>query len=407
MVLERLREVAEFQFLNVATFASSDTLAQRLTAFGFGPLRIELQDHMVRADNKQSSCLLGNGALYKHLLSNGDSPEKAAEWLLSIADHLYDIRTILTSGIDPYLFLADRWRLTDLDGLFTRLRLLLVKHGTLTGSPRMLAVSKTHYYRYRLFRLFPQYQRAWIVASQPWIGASPEQVTDQLSSLGDRLEFVCRALDEGLIAALRTPNNDSDDELLYHLSVLVLLVSGAFDDLSWLATHFYGLPFTGQDVNIRHRDSRLIRALSSASPDLSGFLLSEDARTCIEGIYPLRDRVQHREFLHASAWERSRVRMTSLIAVPLLTLQRLSDCTSSPIVPFDQFGLDGSARYADPYWLLESIVKALVKVVNGMLPTFGWANRLSPNGEVSETLRRFEKGPGAYLDLGGEPILFD
>jgi hypothetical protein len=133
---------------------------------------------MVLGRNATQVCDLGPRSYFDHLVRKSLTPAEAVDALLLHSEHLFDMFVVRPRAI---------------------------AHGRLPPE-----ASPSLYHRYRLFRLFPEYQKAWIAANAADSSAGHRDVRDQLDSLGRRLEFICRALDEGLISALATPNNSSE-----------------------------------------------------------------------------------------------------------------------------------------------------------------------------------------------------
>lgn len=211
---------------------------------------------IVVGQNETRACLLGNRSLFDYCVSSGMSPSAAMEFVLLRAEHLYSMFVVAPDAIARGGLPQQRWRVCPPTEFLTRLRLLQVRFDDLRLTGQM-GITHSLYQRYRLFRVFPEYQKAWMIANRGSVGARPAEVATQLESLGRRLEFICRALDEGLISALATPSNSSEDDLLYHIAVLILLISGAYDDVAWLITHYYGFTLKRTSVSLKTASNQL------------------------------------------------------------------------------------------------------------------------------------------------------
>ncbi len=61
-----------------------------------------------------------------------------------------------------------------------------------------------------------------------------EKIMNQFYSLSQRLEFICRGTDKVSYFSLKYANNHTQNNALYHLGYLIMLITGAFDDLAWI-----------------------------------------------------------------------------------------------------------------------------------------------------------------------------
>jgi hypothetical protein len=121
-----------------------------------------------------------------------------------------------------------------------RFRLLMVNNGIFEVVPGF-SLNEGLYYLYRTRSLFPAGDLAWSTAVYGSKNGMLEKVFEQLNSLGHRISFLCRAEDRGCYFALKSPNNDTEANILYHLGYFVMLATGMFrrfglDDRTLLRT---------------------------------------------------------------------------------------------------------------------------------------------------------------------------
>ncbi len=81
------------------------------------------------------------------------------------------------------------------------------------------------------------------------------------------------------------------------LAYFVILATGLFDDLAWLANHTYALRLKKEHVDLRKKEFK--QALESKNQELKQYLDQSETANRIALFYPLRDQVQHRMFLQA------------------------------------------------------------------------------------------------------------
>ena len=150
-------------------------------------------------------------------------------------------------------------------------RLLLVSKGVFEATP-VHRVDETLYSIYRRWKVFPGSQAPWSIAVYCEDEKSfPDGLFEQLKSLCLRQELLCRSSDQCRVHAYGPLSNHHLTEGLYHFAYFVMLVTGLFDDLAWLAYKFHQIkPKDKKDVDLRWTNFR--RALDRVNPSLEHYL---------------------------------------------------------------------------------------------------------------------------------------
>ena len=150
------------------------------------------------------------------------------------------------------------------------------------------------YYVYRHKVLFQEYQNFWSSTIQN----KNETDIDTASALENRLLLFSMCIDNVSIEAYKIQNNTTAMHLLYHISYLLLLITGTFDSLAWIINNLYGLGFEvkkRQQIDLINKDFR--KAVKLKSPLLHNLLSEISFINKVEAIRELRDRIVHRNFI--------------------------------------------------------------------------------------------------------------
>jgi hypothetical protein len=109
--------------------------------------------------------------------------------------------------------------------------------------------------------------------------------------------------------SLRTVTNHASTEIMYHLSYFVILVTGSFDNLAWIINYIYNLGFSLNAINRNNvklqnvykpqnkQNETYYKAITAKANQIGVFLLCDKISCLIDFIYPLRDAIQHRNFI--------------------------------------------------------------------------------------------------------------
>lgn len=295
-------------------------------------------------------------------------------------------------------------------------RILLVNRGVFRLR-RGVSVDETFYYLYRKKSLFTAYQAAWstVTLGRARLG---DRVSNQLSSLGTRLEFLCRAVDYGAHACFSDQDGKSEDVILYHLGYFVMLATGVFDDIAWALTYLLGM----QDRNRRRVGLRapaqgphhFVAELRGKAPRVAECVAARDVQELFEVFYPIRDALQHREYprglLYAGGpWGGPRL----LFEFPRDSIQPMRVASRDGTGAEWGYGLTGrhSSTMVDPYLFLTRGLQAVVQIHNTILDAVEWPAHLGAQHDpdrlqVEVGLARYRQSLATFLGWPQEPLYF-
>ena len=181
------------------------------------------------------------------------------------------------------------------------IRILLVNNNILYIN-KYTKVNEGLYYLYRMKTIFQNYQLPWSIAvhsKNEKIQTS--EIFNNLQSLSTRLDFICRAVDKINFYSLKNANNDTFDNALYHLGYFIMLCTGAFDDLAWIINNLYNFNLHHKELSLRISDplklGKFAKKVQFHNSALYNYLLENKTRNFILSFYPIRDALQHRNFL--------------------------------------------------------------------------------------------------------------
>lgn len=292
-------------------------------------------------------------------------------------------------------------------------RILLVNLGLfyLRGGT---TVNEGFYYLYRFKSVFRAYQPAWSAAT--FGGASiGDAVRDQLASLGTRLEFLCRAADRGAYFALRRANNDTEDNTLYHLAYFVMLATGVFDDLAWTLAAVHDVPLRREHMVLKvpanRKSTPLLDALRGVAPTAVARIEDAALQQIFHVFYPLRDRLQHRQFLRGllhvgGPWAVPRI----LFEFPPDAVEAIQRASADGACSEWGLGLVGGP-YVDPYAFLSRGLHAIATVHDAVLEAIAWPDLVGPPGhpvrdQIDESAAQYERSLARFLRWPSEPLYF-
>lgn len=290
-------------------------------------------------------------------------------------------------------------------------RIILTAHGRFCIRPKE-TVNEGFYYLYRFKNLFMEFQHAWTVTVYAHGKGLPEKVFEYLDSLGRRLEFICRAYDKVAFFSLKTANNDTQDNQLYHLAYFIMLITGAFDDLAHIIKEYYQLRINDRwDVSLRipqrKETTRFYQTLQSKNAALHTLLTTAGTQREINALYPIRDSLQHRDFLKglvlhdASPREyKNLFELSDEAAESLVVASIASNC----IVRLHKPCLD-------PLLFITWARKVLAALVNGVLSSIDWDSvyttlSLDIQDKIHASNESFQRGVSQFLGWPEEPLYF-
>ncbi|MBA7592517.1 hypothetical protein ES708_34704 [subsurface metagenome] len=265
---------------------------------------------------------------------------------------------------------------------------------------------------YRFRRLFKGFQHAWTVAIHARGKGLSEKIEDHLASVGTRLEFVCKAYDKVAFFSLKTANLDDQSNQLYHLAYFVMLITGVFDNLAHIIKEFYHMPIKKRmSINLRippdEKPSKFYQLLKAENAILYEFLTAPDTQRDINIFYPLRDSLQHREFLRGIQYQEGSETNKNVFELSRETADSLSMISDKLIYIIDLVEI----RCLDPLPFIKWAQEVLVGLVNRVLSSIDWdAICLALPGDIQDKIRasdeRFEQRFAQSLRLPEEPLYF-
>jgi len=277
-------------------------------------------------------------------------------------------------------------------------------------------VDEGFYYLYRFKKIFHSYQKAWTIVCEANGKSIPEEVFYQFQSLSIRLEFICRAVDKVSFFALKSPNNNTLYNASYHLAFLILLITGCFDDLAWIAKHLYCLNLDKHDIEIKipikEQRSKFTKKLREHNQSLADFLENDDTKIKINLFNHIRDSIMHREFLTGATCQvhDSGTTKSFITIYPPNEFLDLFKCSG---YSFDAWGLVtlGNEIHIEPYLFCTQALFHCAQVVNTFLGLIVWDDYIGEFSEeqlkrISERIALYESSLATFLNWSAEPIYF-
>lgn len=168
------------------------------------------------------------------------------------------------------------------------LRLFLVQRKQFSVSEHH-NIDETFYYIYKHKQLFSEFQNYWSAVIK-----NEEQI-NWADALDNRLCMLTICLDQCKIEAYKRQNNLTVMHMKYHLSYLLLLITGTFDNLAWIINNQYELGLNRMKIDLR--GSAFKKAINEKSAAISNLLEANYTKTAIDAIRELRDCIVHRDFI--------------------------------------------------------------------------------------------------------------
>ncbi len=170
------------------------------------------------------------------------------------------------------------------------LRLFLVQKKQFSVSEHY-SIDETFYYIYKHKQLFSEFQNYWSAVIKN------ETKYDWADALDNRLSLLTICLDQCKIEAYKRQNNLTVMYLKYHLSYLILLITGTFDNLAWIINNHYELGLDKRKIDLRGKQFK--NKIKEKSMAIYSVLEAQYTETGINAIRELRDRIVHRDFIKA------------------------------------------------------------------------------------------------------------
>lgn len=152
---------------------------------------------------------------------------------------------------------------------------------------------ETLYYIYYHKRLFASFQTFWSAC------VAGGNLTDWAEALDNRLLLFSICLDQAKIEAYKDQNNATAMYLKYHISYLLLLITGTLDNLAWLINNLYNMNMEENErnkVDLLSKDFR--KKVQPKSSRIYNVIKDNNFIDKIRAVRELRDRIVHRDFIH-------------------------------------------------------------------------------------------------------------
>ncbi|MBI5000852.1 MAG: hypothetical protein HZB92_04910 [Euryarchaeota archaeon] len=295
-------------------------------------------------------------------------------------------------------------------------RILLVNLGLFYIKPNS-PVNEGFYYQYRFKKIFPKYQFPWSVVVYTKGKSISESVYRQFDSLKHRLMFICRSADKASFYALKEPNNDTQDNTLYHFGYFIMLITGAFDDLAWIIKHLYSLDlkdprYIGIKIPNDKTSTNFYKKLITNNKELHDYLTDSATQNIIKMMYPIRDTLQHREFIGASHLQHVQNNFSkNVFSIPMEAVKQIKAISEGDGRDYGFVFNDNKSCLVEPHLFITKIVENCAQIINNTLSLINWDRYLEVLSEdeikkIRTSQKRFESGVGKSLGWGSEPICF-
>ncbi len=151
-------------------------------------------------------------------------------------------------------------------------------------------IDEFYYYIFRHKYLFENFQHFW--------SSTVHTLNEYNDALDNRLLQFSICLDKIKSLLWFNQNNITAMHLKYHISYLILLTTGTFDNLAWIINNYYNLGMEKKmRLSIDLKKDKFINTIMIKSSALAGFIDSDIVRHKIDAIRELRDRIVHRDFV--------------------------------------------------------------------------------------------------------------
>lgn len=141
-----------------------------------------------------------------------------------------------------------------------------------------LSMGQSGYYVKRLRDAIPAFSQAWsyMVFGKEALPRG-RYLEEFMNTLSHRLTWQMRAHDRIGWLRYSPSNNAVVDEMVYHLNYFIMLTTGVFDCLAWLAYHRFQLKADKRSVSLRdlptsRKQQRFLDIIANSAPSLADYL---------------------------------------------------------------------------------------------------------------------------------------
>lgn len=329
-----------------------------------------------------------------------------------------NIDYVVTSYKDIYFNEKQKVKNIDLYTLIDEIRILLVNRGIYKKYTNS-TVNKGLYYHHRMISVFPHYSilRYYINELD---NKKYEQVKEQTYSLAQRLNFLCEATDKISYYYFKEQNNDNKDECLYNFAYFVMLATGIFDDFAWILKGLYDLKFKnnmGIKLVCPYKNNEFItcdfiKKLAKENEQLSNILKNPYLQNDINILYPIRDTLQHREFIRVIGREKVinniSIEQESMISIPKESIEFIKN---SKIGTLTQWGtiFDTKDIYGiNPHLFAQKILYLINKIAKYVVDGIVWSRFLNNDelGKIEQNINKLKRDELSTYTYSNDTLYF-
>lgn len=281
-----LAEMTRLPILKFYFFPTTNSTKQNMIPSEF-MLRYELRNEIISAclykeNNKTEGFYISSGSVNQSIFSNNE--ELNSQFLTRfLPDFLI---TNIANEYGESSFISPK---VSFDDFMDRVRLLLTANHIFKVD-RVTSINEGWYFMNRAKSIF------WRIGN---CKTRSEFEGNAFHSLNQRTAMAVRAIDHLMYEALKTPNNDTTDNALYHFGYLVTLITGSFEDLAAIFNHRFNLGFDKRHRGLRNEvpaNRKYLEFLTDAEPKVASCIFNKTMQAAIQLIYPLRNDLQHNDF---------------------------------------------------------------------------------------------------------------
>ncbi len=259
------------------------------------------------------------------------------------------------------------------------------------------------YYLRRFQTSVSTYQQVFIYAQHL---PHTTEIQEFLQSLQSRVMAQMKAYDRIGWLRYSPPNNDTQDEILDLLNYFIILTTGVFDSLAWLAAYrFEVYPFSEMEKNKhkitlqnkqrRRNDETFFDALAKKAPDLVVYLSTPDIQDKIGLFYGPRDSIQHRLLpkgaLLISAQHVIDCSVVSLNNEDAEAIRRVDsyDADNDPFSLWGLWSLFPGDTILEPYSFTRSTLRFLLQLIDEVLKLLDFSSCMNSHLDLKAKADEF------------------
>lgn len=261
------------------------------------------------------------------------------------------------------------------------------------------AINEGFYYQLRVDRYFTFFQKYWIVLMH--YGKNDPLFDKQIFSLSSRLLFITMAYEQIVFLLLARPSNDILTKFLYHFGFFVILCTGIFDDLAWMITYYYKITLNRMKISLKNKG--LINKIGHFNHKMYAELNDSSIQEIIESFYPIRDLLQHRDYMKGYTVQSGSVRK-HMLNIDTEAYNKLKKLIEIKVIQDN-----GTTTYSvDPNILVEHLFSSLRSIIHIVLKNFDWETIMNSfdeirKDEINQDIMKYDNGLGEYYEMPGEP----